>query len=95
MTPRTAVIGWRSRSFGALWLSELVSRTSGSQHNLLLVMTVTVRSAKRAMLARISSAVLVQTYGWPAVLEASMNSRMADSSDRTPSWTPRRNCFVL
>ena len=42
--------------------------------------TVTVRSAKRAMLARMSSAVLVQTYGWSAVLEASMNSRMADYS---------------
>ena len=56
--------------------------------------TVTVRRAKRAMLARMSAAVFVHTYGWPAVLEASMNSRIADSSERTLSCTPRRSCFI-
>ena len=46
------------------------------------------------MLARMSSAGFVHTYGWPTVLEASMNSRIADSSERTLSCTPRRSCFV-
>ena len=53
-----------------------------------------MRRAKRAMLARMSSAGFVHTYGWPAVWEASMSARIADSSERTLSCTPRRSCFI-
>ena len=54
-----------------------------------------VRRANRAMLAKISAAVLVQTKGAPPALCAAMNSSMAASSARTLRCTLRRSCFVV
>ena len=54
---------------------------------------LSVRRANRAMLAKISSAVLVQTKGVPLALCASMNSRIAASRARTLRCTPRRSCL--
>ena len=84
---------FRSRSGQPVDASALVSRTSGSLYDVLTV--VDGHGAQRAMLARISSAVFVHTYGYPAVLEASMNSRMAASSCATLRYAPRRNCLFV
>ena len=53
-----------------------------------------MRRAKRARRARRSSAVFVHTSGWPAVVEAAMHARIADSRERTLSCTPRRSGFI-
>ena len=58
-------------------------------------MRLSARRANRAMLARISSAVLVQTKGAPLSLCAAMNSSMAAARARTFRCTPRRSCFVV
>jgi hypothetical protein len=54
-----------------------------------------VRCAKRAILARIWSAVFVHTKGLGSVLWASMKVRMASSSSATLRCTPRRTCLVV
>src|SRR4029453_18608047 len=47
------------------------------------------------MLARISSATLVQTKGFGASLYTVRYRSMAVSSSRVLRWTPRRSCFSV
>src|SRR5882672_2073535 len=54
-----------------------------------------MRLQKRATLARISSAVLVQTKGLGRALVVSIWWRMACSSSRVERSTPRRICFSV
>jgi len=80
--------GWARRAAGYRD-TLLVSRPRSSHHYLAPSLAATVLVAKRAMLARMSSADLVQTKGFGSSLWAARNSWMAVTSEPTLVCAPR------